>query len=108
MSEAEKWADRVIAANYGNVDRFDVVGDEIRFDNIRTWLVLGYEAGYRNAIWPDKVEEPVLPPIKDTQHCTNKECPFTMSHTKAFCGYEQTVHCRCGWDYPNAPWNQRR
>lgn len=34
------------------------------------------------------------------QHCTSKKCPYTMSHTARWCGYEQKRRCGCAFCYP--------
>lgn len=40
--------------------------------------------------------------IKADQHCTSDECPYTMPHTAAWCGYVQTRRCDCGFCYPGS------
>lgn len=38
--------------------------------------------------------------VDQNQHCTNDDCPYTMSHTGQWCGYEQIRRCPCPFDYP--------
>lgn len=37
--------------------------------------------------------------ISSTQHCTSTECPFTLSHTAKWCGYDQPRRCGCPFCY---------
>ena len=39
--------------------------------------------------------------INPNQHCTSKKCPYTFSHTAAYCGRKQKRRCTCRFDYPN-------
>lgn len=45
---------------------------------------------------PEEPEEITNP----NQHCTSRECPYTMSHTMKWCGYSQPRQCDCHWCYP--------
>jgi len=57
----------------------------------------------RYAVFQPEVKEVSFPaplPIKESQHCTSKECPYTISHTATWCGYEQPRRCGCPYCYP--------
>ena len=37
--------------------------------------------------------------IKDSQHCTSRDCPYTQSHTASWCGRTQPRRCSCHYCY---------
>lgn len=46
---------------------------------------------------PEQEKGKVMNP---NQHCTNKKCPYKMSHSAAYCGKKQKAKCKCKWCYP--------
>lgn len=42
--------------------------------------------------------------INPRQHCTSEECPYTLSHTAMWCGYEQPRRCECVFCYVEGVW----
>jgi hypothetical protein len=84
------------------IGEFSLAGSTLKFSARDVPVLVCDECPYRlvgeydsrHAVFrPEKLE------IKPWQHCTSKECTYTLSHTAKWCGYEQPRRCTCAYCY---------